>query len=213
MNKLFLAKYFLAFQTANIRKEICGIRQFNDESLYEYWERFKKLCASCPHHQISDSLLIQYFYEVLLPNESNMVDATSRRALDNLTINAARELISNMATRSQKFVTRREQPLKRVNDVNILSLKQQIASLTSLVRQLTSETMHTVQPYGIWSNEGHSIDMCPILQDEAQEQVNAAGGFLGELRTNYDPYSNTYNLGWRDHPNLRYRNPTQPQPQ
>jgi hypothetical protein len=22
----------------------------------------------------------------------------------------------------------------------------------------------------------------------------------------YDPYSNTYNPGWRDHPNLRYRN-------
>ncbi|KAL3516809.1 hypothetical protein ACH5RR_023711 [Cinchona calisaya] len=58
MNRLFLAKYFLASRTVNIRKEIRGIRQFNEESLYEYWERFKKLCASCPHHQISDSLLI-----------------------------------------------------------------------------------------------------------------------------------------------------------
>lgn len=48
MKKLFLEKYFPASRAANIRKEICGIRQYNGESLYEYWERFMKLCASCP---------------------------------------------------------------------------------------------------------------------------------------------------------------------
>ncbi|KAL3506807.1 hypothetical protein ACH5RR_032189 [Cinchona calisaya] len=105
MNRLFLAKYFSASRTANIHKEICGIRQFNEESLYGYWEHFKKLCASCPHHQVSDSLSIQHFYERLLPNERNMVDTASGGALDNLTIDAARELISNMAARSQKFGT------------------------------------------------------------------------------------------------------------
>ena len=54
MKKLFLEKYFPASKAANIIKEICGIRQMNGESLYEYWEQFKKLCASCPHHQISE---------------------------------------------------------------------------------------------------------------------------------------------------------------
>jgi hypothetical protein len=49
----------------------------NGESLHEYWERFKKLCASCPHHQISEQLLIQYFYEGLLPTDRSMIDATS----------------------------------------------------------------------------------------------------------------------------------------
>ena len=52
--KLFLEKYFPTSKVANIRKEICGIQQMDGESLYEYWERFNKLCASCPHHQISD---------------------------------------------------------------------------------------------------------------------------------------------------------------
>ena len=54
MKRLFLEKYFLASRVANIRKEICGVRQHNEESLHEYWERFKKLYASCPHHQISE---------------------------------------------------------------------------------------------------------------------------------------------------------------
>ena len=36
MKKLFLEKYFLASRVPNIRKEICGVRQHNRESLHEY---------------------------------------------------------------------------------------------------------------------------------------------------------------------------------
>ena len=54
MKKLFSEKYFPTSRAANIQKEICGVRQHNGKSLHEYWERFKKLCASYPHHQISE---------------------------------------------------------------------------------------------------------------------------------------------------------------
>ena len=54
LKRLFLEKFFPASRAASIRKEICGIRQIDRETLYEYWERFKRLCASCPHHQIND---------------------------------------------------------------------------------------------------------------------------------------------------------------
>lgn len=39
-------------------------------------------CVSCPHHQIIEKLLIQYFYEGLLPIERSMIDATSGRPLE-----------------------------------------------------------------------------------------------------------------------------------
>lgn len=67
LKKLFLEKYFPASRAASIRKEICGIRQRDTESLAEYWERFKQLVSSCPQHQITEQLLVQYFYEGLLP--------------------------------------------------------------------------------------------------------------------------------------------------
>ncbi|XP_031120219.1 uncharacterized protein LOC116023362 [Ipomoea triloba] len=51
--------------------------------------------------------------------------------------------------------------------------------------------------------------MCPTLQYDSCEQANAVGGFPGQPQRNYDPYSNTYNPGWRDHPNLSYK----PRPQ
>ncbi|XP_073147582.1 uncharacterized protein [Henckelia pumila] len=60
---------------------------------------------------------------------------------------------------------------------------------------------------GICTQVGHATDMCPTLQEDFAKQVNAAERFPGPPQQKYDPYSNTYNQGWRDHPNLRYGNP------
>ncbi|XP_073121422.1 uncharacterized protein [Henckelia pumila] len=131
MKRIFLEKYFPASRAANIRKEIYGIKKMTVESLHEYWERFKKLCASCPQHQMSENLLIQYCYE---------------------------------------------------------------------------GNGQTAKACGICAAIGHTTDMCPTLQEESIEQVNATGGFSGHPQRKYDPYSNTYNPGWKDHPNFRYGN-------
>ena len=207
MKRQFLEKYFPASKAANIRKEICGIRQHHEETLYEYWERFKKLCASCPYHQISDQLLIQYFYEGLLPMERSMVDAASGGALVDKTPEAAKMLISNMAANSQQFGTRIEHTSKKVNEVSTSNLERQISDLTSLVRQMAVGNLQTVKACGICSATSHATDMCPTLQEDIPvQQANAMGGFQGQPQRKYDPYSNSYNPGWRDHPNLSYGN-------
>ncbi|XP_057999087.1 uncharacterized protein LOC131177925 [Hevea brasiliensis] len=178
--------------------------QYNGETLHKYWERFKKLCASCPYHQISDQLLFQYFYEGLLPTDRSMIDAASGGAFIDKTPEAARNLIANMATNSLQFSTRCEAPQKRVSEASHSSLENQIANLTSLVSQLVVDNVQQVKKYEICSLQGHAIDMCLTLQDEPSEQVCAMGGFLRQPQRRYDSYSNTYNRGWRDHPNLSY---------
>lgn len=50
MKKQFLEKFFPTSQAARIKKEIYGISQVAGESLFEYLERFKRLCASFPNH-------------------------------------------------------------------------------------------------------------------------------------------------------------------
>ena len=62
-----------------------------------------------------------------------MIDVASGGDLVDKTSEAAKNLIANMATNSQQFGTRHDPPSKHVNEVNISSLEQQIASLTSLV--------------------------------------------------------------------------------
>ncbi|XP_031096961.1 uncharacterized protein LOC116001211 [Ipomoea triloba] len=171
LKTMFLEKYFPASRAANIRKEICGIRQHNGESLYEYWERFKKFCASSPHHQITEQLLSQYFYEGLFPTDRSMIDAASGGALVDKTSDAAKNLIANMAANSQQFGNRLVQPSKQMNEVSISNLEQQVAGLTTLVRQLPIGNMQTVKACGICSVVGHQTDACPTLQEEPIEYV------------------------------------------
>ncbi|RDX89849.1 hypothetical protein CR513_28373, partial [Mucuna pruriens] len=92
MKCMFLEKFFSASTTVTIRKEICGIRQQSGETLHEYWERFNKLCATCPYHKISLSMM-----------DRSMIDAASGEALMDKTPLAARHLISNMACNTQQF--------------------------------------------------------------------------------------------------------------
>ena len=58
---------------------------------------------------------------------------------------------------------------------------------------------------GIYCLEGYPTDACPALQEK---NINAVYHNQGQRR--YDPYSNTYNEGWRDHPNLRCGPKTNP---
>ncbi|XP_024042610.1 uncharacterized protein LOC112099333 [Citrus clementina] len=140
LKKQFLEKYFHASRTANIRKDICGIRQLPGETL-------------------------------------SMIDAASGGVLVNKTPTQARELISNMTVNAQQFGSRQD---------------------------ATSRTVNEVKTCGICSNMGHSTDMCPTLQEEPVEQANAVGGFSDIPQRRYDLYAQTYNPGWKDHPNFSY---------
>nr|XP_027101260.1 uncharacterized protein LOC113720794 [Coffea arabica] len=108
-----------------------------------------------------------------------------------------------MAENSQQFGFRETNPTRRVNEVETSSIQQQLSELTSVVRQLVVGNMPQVKACGICTNMGHHTDSCPMLREDEAEQVNMAGG-VPAPRRQYDPYSNTYNPGWRDHPNLSY---------
>nr|XP_027124163.1 uncharacterized protein LOC113740845 [Coffea arabica] len=203
MKKHFLEKFFPASRAASIRKDICGIRQFNGETLHEYWERFKQLCASCPHHQIPDQLLIQYFYEGLSQTDRRIIDAASGGSLVNKTPTEARSLISSMAANAQQFGDRHDNTTRRVNEVSNSSIEQRLDCLTSLVEKLAIGQMQQLKTCGICYGSSHPTDMCPTLQDDSTEQANAVG-FPRPPQRRYDPYANTYNPGWRDHPNFNY---------
>nr|XP_027122311.1 uncharacterized protein LOC113739280 [Coffea arabica] len=205
LKKKFLEKFFPASRAASLRKEICSIKQYSGESLYDFWERFNKLCARCPQHQISEQLLIQYFYEGLQSTDRSIIDAASGGALANKTPREAWDLIEAMAENSQQFDFRESTHTRRFNEAETSSIHQQLSELTSAVRQLAMRDTPRAKVCGICTSMDHCTDSCPILQEDGAKQVNMAGGVLAPRRQ-YDPYSNTYNPGWRDHPNLIYGN-------
>ncbi|XP_027178050.1 uncharacterized protein LOC113777214 [Coffea eugenioides] len=176
LKKKFLEKFFPASRAASLRKEICSIKQYPGESLYDYCKRFNKLYTRCPQHQISEQLLIQYFYKGLQSSGRSIIDAASEGALANKTPREAWELIEAMAKNSQQFGFRE-----------------------------TVGNMQRANVCGVCTSMDHSTNACLILQRDGAEHVNLAGG-VSAPRKQYEPYSNTYNPSWRDHPNFNYGN-------
>ncbi|XP_027166611.1 uncharacterized protein LOC113769410 [Coffea eugenioides] len=142
-------------------------------------------------------------YPGLQSTDRSIIDAASGGALANKTPREAWELIEAMAENSQQFGFRESNPPRRVNEVEISSLQQQMSELTSVVRQLAMRDAPRAKVCGICTSMDHPTDSCPMLQEDGAEQVNMAGGVPAPQRP-YDPYSNTYNPGWRDHPNFSY---------
>ncbi|CAN6567841.1 unnamed protein product [Malus baccata var. baccata] len=120
MKRAFLEKFFPTSRVILLRKRISDIQQNQGESFPTYYERFKTLVASCPQHQMKEELLLQYFYEGLLPIERQMLDASAGGALVDKTPMAAKTLIANRALNTQQYegVGQRDNP--RQQQVNEL---------------------------------------------------------------------------------------------
>ncbi|CAN6704231.1 unnamed protein product [Malus baccata var. baccata] len=217
MKRAFLEKFFPTSRIILLRKKISRIQQEEGESFPTYYERLKSLVASCPQHQMKEELLLQYFYEGLLPLERQMLDASAGGALVDKTPMAAKVLIANRALNAQQYegVGQRGPPRHQVHEVSSTSdLHSQLANLTSIVSQM-AEGMKMQGPVvcGVCSIQGHVSEKCPqLIENGGWESANAIG-FQGQNQSRHDPYSNTYNPGWRDHPNFKWREPQQPQNQ
>ncbi|KAM2747368.1 hypothetical protein PS2_022846 [Malus domestica] len=217
MKRAFLEKFFPTSRIILLRKKISGIQQDEGESFPTYYERFKSLVASCPQHQMKEELLLQYFYEGLLPLERQMLDASAGGALVDKTPMAAKILITNRALNAQQYegVGQRGPPRQQVHEVSSASnIQSQLANLTSIISQM-AEGMKIQGPMlcGVCSIQGHASEKCPqLIENGGWESANAIG-FQSQNQPRHDPYSNTYNPGWRDHPNFKWREPQQAQPQ
>ncbi|OMO70066.1 Retrotransposon gag protein [Corchorus capsularis] len=205
LKKLFLERYFRAHRVSSIRKEICGIKQRYGETMHEYWERFKSLCASCPNHQITEQLLIQYFFEGLLPLDRSSLDSSSGGAFIDKTPSEACTLVEKLATNTQQFGTRkdyapRESNVRRVNAVSTdwSELNQHLKGMTqqiSMLNELVTSTFSNVSRLCGICSQGHYTDKCPSLSEDNPREVNAMG--MQGFQRKQDQFSNTYSSNWR----------------
>ena len=106
-------------------------------------------------------------------------------------------------------------------------LEGKLDALVNLVTQLAVNKKSAVvaRLCGLCSSADHHIDLYPFVQQsEAIEQPEAYAVNIYNRppqpqqqnqpqQNNYDLSSNRYNPGWRNHPNLRWSNPSQQQQQ
>ena len=83
--------------TIKLRNDITNFMQYDQESMYEAWERYKDLLRKCPHHELPGWLQIQTFYNGLRLEHRAMVDATAGGSLMRRTPEDAYGLLDDMA--------------------------------------------------------------------------------------------------------------------
>ena len=82
-------------------------------------------------------------------------------------------------------------------------------SMQGGVGMVNSNSPYYFASCGLCQGTDHPTTNCPLSFEEGpmNEEANAVSGNYG---ANNNPYSNTYNPGWRNHPNFSWRN-NQPQ--
>ncbi|KAH9770702.1 hypothetical protein KPL71_012459 [Citrus sinensis] len=154
---------------------------------------------------------LETFYNDLNPSTRLMVDASANGALLSKSYNEAYEILERIANNNYQWPSTRQAAARgttRVHNIDALTaLSAQVTSLTNMMKVMTTApaSINLVAEIScVYCGEEHLFDNCP----GNPTSVNYVGIFNKQNQDN--PYSNTYNTGWRQHPNFSwsYQNQT-----
>ena len=100
--------------------------QYDQESMYEAWERYKDLLKKCPHHELPGWLQIQTFYNGLRLEHRAMVDAITRGSLMKRTLEDAYGLLDDMAPNAFSWNTDRS--IRKPSGIHSISTQAALAA-------------------------------------------------------------------------------------
>ena len=169
------------------------------ESLYEAWERFKDLLRKCPHHGLPTPIQVQTFYNGISPANRSMIDAVVGGIITR-TPKEACNFLGEMASNSDQCQTNRS-VARGVHGLDTFAvLSTQREALNKKIDSMSVSAIQ-VQCANCGLCRGHANIECQVKNPYAQlsEHANFFGDFHRQLN---NPYSNTYFLGWRNHPNF-----------
>ncbi|KAL9241882.1 hypothetical protein vseg_015942 [Gypsophila vaccaria] len=106
LKQTFLDMYYSTTKSTHLKKDISSVEQEMSETLYGYWEHFKRMCGSCPYHEYSDEDLIFYFCGGLSPEDSRMVNSATQGGIIYNTSQDEQSIIERLAKSSRNFSKR-----------------------------------------------------------------------------------------------------------
>ncbi|CAM8994306.1 unnamed protein product [Rhodiola kirilowii] len=157
------------------------MKQGQNESMYEYVEKFNRLERSCFNLGLSEKILVEYLLEGLRPLDKRLLDASAGGSIMNLPLSGIRKLIEDMAKNARfqeensraeevsrtKSVARAETPSDRL----IEDMKQMKEMMTHLMRREPGRAKHCECCGAL----DHKTDSCPTMLEDDSGEVNAVG--------------------------------------
>ncbi|XP_057808652.1 uncharacterized protein LOC131023126 [Salvia miltiorrhiza] len=200
MQQKFLERYYSAAKVFSMRRTLQNIKQGELESFYEYWSRFKGLLEECPHHQIPEYNLVEYFITGLKKYEKKLVIAACGGSMFDKTPKDVLQVIECMATKLGAYECNLEVP-KNVENGNLNELKKEIMELKQLVVVLI--TPENVRQCGPDHMTEHQTDGY-TLSVGGGPMEDVAMGENDDQHEKYDPFSHSYNVEWSEDPSSQW---------
>ncbi|KAL1531099.1 hypothetical protein AAHA92_33817 [Salvia divinorum] len=217
---VFLEYFFPATRTNALKKEIQGATQEDDETLSQYWGRFKWMLDACPNNRMSEAEIYNNFYEGMTPECKDLVNSASGGDFSRLRVSEAKRILSRLIDAKKAYDSPRtallcrgtvnaasEQPKDRM-EARMDKLEKAIISTLEKIKQPTP-TEKCQAPLG--QEESYQY-YNPLAEAEYPAQVYAAGSW--NANGSWNPGMQR-DAPWRDHPNFRWSDAdlNQPAPQ
>ncbi|CAL9007230.1 unnamed protein product [Prunus brigantina] len=176
----------------------CCMRSMQSSYLRKWSNKFLVLFLSL--------FSVQAFYEGLNDTNKSLVDSGCGGVLMEKSSDEAIVLFETLSENSQQFSSRGRQGVKgkgvyevSTNDGLDILVKAMSAQNISQVQQVAK-----IEVCAICSHSNHTTETCPMSCFTDHEQANYVG--QNNYHPKNNPYSNTYNPGWKDHPNFSWSN-------
>ncbi|XP_073153798.1 uncharacterized protein [Henckelia pumila] len=213
--EFFMHKYFPPTTVTQLRNAIMSFRQKDGKSLNAAWSRFKNMLRVCPVHDLSIGQQVETFYYGVDSSVRSMLDTAANGILYRKTPAAALEIISNMAEISVGWQDNmREKKVGFLEMDALTAITAKLDGLTHQVSQLqankSTPSKHVNQVQGSTEAVEGSASGIPFMPDSffdgppvfEGDSVNYVGN---QGRQQFNPYSFSYNPGWRSHPNFGWK--------
>ncbi|KAK8609109.1 hypothetical protein V6N13_025416 [Hibiscus sabdariffa] len=173
--------------------------------MYECWDRYNGLLRKCFNHGFQDWTQVVMFYNGVNAPTRMMLDASANGTLLDKSPAEAFDILDMIANNDYQFPSARLGTERKAQGILELDAKDsvsaQLSAITNMLKNLQrSNEVKDVKAASsscLLCHGNHHEHECP----SNQESINYVGN---HNRGNNNPYSNTYNQGWRQYPNFSW---------
>ena len=190
----FMGRFFPLTLTSKRRRGIIIFEQGEDESLYNAWERYKKLLKRCLMHGIDQITQMDIFYHAMNYISKGIINAACSGAFKRKSTEEANQLIEDLAKSNYRAQSETSGSSSKMRESGVIELNKMSAieaKLNALMNKVSMQersncSTHLVgtmkDQQGILNNEGLAQDG-PYQQEEVQF-INGNGSYNFKPNTN-----------------------------
>ena len=161
----FLARFFPPTKATKLSIDISNFCQYERETFYEAWERFKDLLRKCPHHSFTKWMQVHHFYNGFNAPMRTLIDASVGGAIMGRNEMEAYQILENIALNNCQWPIERVVLKKKVRmyDLDVFTnLATQVSTLSMLYNKKGLKYLH------IWLKKVHLhviivMELIPLL--------------------------------------------------